>query len=204
MWRPWSEVGENSVVEEGNGNSDSGVVSPAIKPRIAGTGHSLTKGQQAAVKAMLQYAKEKGAKSPVADVVKVLGVSRTSVYKVESGAIRSPGKRGVVPGKNKFRRVDDFHWKMLQREIYSSYEKNEVPTLRSLHHTMTSKDSDFSYSKTQVYRMVKALGFKFQKLDKRKKIMMSHRIVFLRDKYLLTIQKMRVEHRKLIFLDETW
>lgn len=209
MWRPWcgeeSVSSENCIVEPENVDGSGGdVPNSAIKPGIAGRGSHLSKGQQAAVLAMLDYAKEKGAKNPVSDVVKVLGVSKSSVYNIQSKVIHSPKKRGPSPGKFKFRRVDDFHWKMLQRAIYENYKKNEVPTVRSLHQTMKLRDPDFNYSERHLYRMIKALGFKFKKLDRRGKIMISQRIVFLRDKYLAKIQKLRADRRKLIFLDETW
>jgi hypothetical protein len=69
---------------------------------------------------------------------------------------------------------------------------------------LKEKDPDFSYSVTSLRSMLKSLGFKFKKLDRRGRITMSHRIVLLRDKYLHKIQKLRDESHILVFLDETW
>lgn len=69
MWRPWS----GSVVESARGTvRDENHGEDVMKPRHAGSGHHLTKRQQAAILTVICYAEKKGLASPVADTVKIL------------------------------------------------------------------------------------------------------------------------------------
>lgn len=115
MWRPWS----GSVVESARGIvRDENHGEDVMKPRQAGSGHHLTKRQQAAILTVICYAEKKGLASPVADTVKILGLRRSTVYEVKT-QICSPRKRGPIAA-HRIQRVD-----ILQRIdlTYDAYKK---------------------------------------------------------------------------------
>lgn len=83
--------------------------------------------------------------------------------------------------------------------------RKELPTLTKLLHEMRN-DIDFKGSRTTLWRIMKKIGFYFQKCKSKRKVMMErYDIVAWRSRYLKQLRENREgDQRPVIYLDETY
>ena len=98
----------------------------------------------------------------------------------------------------------DNDWKCLIRlTIYGFYCETIMPTLASLYAKLIqiSKGTnyEFRYKHTSLYHLVRKLGFKYNKYDKRSVIMESVKIVVWSYKYLLEIANYKAQNYLIVY-----
>ncbi|CAK1595274.1 unnamed protein product [Parnassius mnemosyne] len=125
---------------------------------------------------------------------------RTVCRIVSAGSNHLPRKRTKIS----FKRIDNFTEEHVRRTIYNFYLNNEIPTLREIYQSLMRSETGFEYSETTLWRLLKKLGFKYGKLDERRTVMESPRLLLLREKFINKIRLRRSAGKNIIYLDETW
>lgn len=126
---------------------------------------------------------------------------RITVGRILKNGPKTPRKKGNK--RSRFAKVDNFLCDLIRRVIYGFFRQNKSPTIENIFQKLKN-DTEFPYSPRHLSRLVKNLGFKFRRLNKRNVIVESPRIIVWRYKFLKTISRMRSEGRKIYYLDETW
>lgn len=147
---------------------------------------------------LIAVVSEKGALKETSRLTKVS--VRTIQRIVSNGPITSPRKRAKIA----FNKIDSFVMDNVVRIVHGFYANNFVPTLTDIYKKVTTSDVGFKYCRTTLWSLLKKLGFTYGRLDDRKVIMQSPRLLQLRDKYLNEIQIHRSQGKQIIYLDETW
>lgn len=134
---------------------------------------------------------------------KACGVSVSTVSKIAKestkGILTSPGKHRTrdKPVTN----LDDFAKSAIRRHVYEYYARRELPTLNKLLRTLR-ENSLFEGGKTSLSIVLREVGFRFKKINKRKVLMEKADIAILRCQFLRRVKN--IDWGKAVFLDETW
>ena len=128
-------------------------------------------------------------------------VALTTVKDIVTKPIQ-PRKKRCDSGK--LRSIEEADKDLIRRKIYDMYSKQIVPTIDTLKKVLTADETDISCGRTSLWRIVKAMGFKYRTIDKRQVLMESQRLQVWRRDYLNLIRQYREENRPIIYLDETW
>lgn len=115
--------------------------------------------------------------------------------------VRAPKAKGNK--KQKFEKVDDFDREALKKLVYGFYSQKAIPTLGMILFR-AKKELNFSYSESTLQRLLKELGFKYKKYERRLFILDSPRLKIWRFEYLELLDKYRNTGYRIVYLDETW
>lgn len=138
--------------------------------------------------------------APVSKTAKMTQVPDTTVRRIIQEGVPDKKQR-TDAGKTRI--FNDFEKDVIRRKIYSLYNENIFPSLRVLLEKL-KKDCDISCSISTLHSVLRNMGFKYKKIDKRQVLMESRRICQWRYHYLAELRKFREENRPIIYLDETW
>lgn len=142
-------------------------------------------------------------------VAEALGIGKKTVRTILKEKCGPSGTENNVLSTPKMRKkskpvtgIDTFDADAIRNHVYGYYTRNEYPTVSKL--LITLREAGLcSGSATSLITIMKKIGFKYKKTDKRK-IMMErydlilHRVSFLREMNKIT------NWDNVIFVDETW
>ncbi|XP_045447870.1 uncharacterized protein LOC123656209 [Melitaea cinxia] len=111
-------------------------------------------------------------------VAAMTGISEKTVTKIcQEGAVAASTSTKIsTPGKSrpheKRVKLDDFDLCVIRHKVHEFYAvRKEVPTLTKLLHDL-KVDINFNGSRTSLWRIMRSIGFRFQKCKSRRKILM--------------------------------
>lgn len=143
-------------------------------------------------------------------VIKISGVPKKLVLNTlkefESMQFNQKFKTPIKKSKRKSRiTVDEFDREVIRRTIHNFHITNkETPTLKLILEKLKD-DIDYRGSITTLRKHVSLLGFKWQKTeDNRRLLMEKHEIRNLRINFLCKINEYRAQGRPIVFTDETY
>ncbi|CAH2097973.1 unnamed protein product [Euphydryas editha] len=137
------------------------------------------------------------------------GLTKRTLTRIQTeskiGSLRSPSKKGKMCKKKTNLNVDDFDRSVIYRCIEEFYlTKKVVPTCPKLLAAIREK-IDFPWGVTSIRKLLKAMGYKWQKCHNKRKILVEKpAVVFARTNYLRKIRQFRENDRNIFFLGETW
>ena len=139
-------------------------------------------------------------------------VSERTIYRIKSEKMKSSD--GIIhsplPRKRKSTVVDhldSFDRECVRREILSFYDRGDLPTLANLLAKVREPPTNFTGSRSSLYKIVRNLGFRYKKVTSGRKILMERQdIIVTRNKYLRELKRNREspKPRPEVFVDETW
>lgn len=119
-----------------------------------------------------------------------------------SGSARSPKK--VRKFLTIYDKLEDFEKMAIRRHVHTFYFRNESPTIAKVLNVVNNDDSLPNFSHSSFIRVLRKLGFKYDKRTRKSILIEKSEIVLWRRKYLTAIRKYRDEGRKIYYTDETW
>lgn len=141
------------------------------------------------------------------------GVSECTVRRIASEVkandpnmltvFRTPGKKRA--GKKRITGIDTFDMGVIKRCVHNFHvTEKELPTLKGILRKLKA-DINFEGSLSSLNRILKDLGFKWQKTeDQRKVLIETYNIRLKRIEYLEKISQYRAEGRPIIYTDESY
>lgn len=187
MFRPWEVLNSESTSD--------GSSSQRTKRHLSADAQDIV------LSVYNKLLKRMGDKGVIKETSELTNVPERTVYRIIlAGSNHLPRKRKKIS----FQRVDNFTQEHVRKTVYSFYLKNEVPTLRDIHQSLIKSEVGFEYSETTLWRLLRKLGFKYGKLDERRSVMESPRLLLLREKFISEIRLRRSAGKSVIYLDETW
>lgn len=101
--------------------------------------------------------------------------------------------------------VDQFTITVIRRYMYDFYANKVFPTIDVLKQKLEENVPDFpTMSRTTLWKILKSIGFRFRKLNRKPVLMESASVAASRHAYLRKIRKLRAEGYKIFYSDETW
>ncbi|XP_063539476.1 uncharacterized protein LOC134748611 [Cydia strobilella] len=121
------------------------------------------------------------------------------------GCLKSPSKKGRNYTRKNILNVDNFDRQVLHRCIEEFYlSKKTVPTCKKLLSALREK-INFPWGVTSLRGLLKRMGYKWQKCQSRRRILIERtKVLHARSVYLSKILQFRESDRQIFFLDETW
>ncbi|XP_060855582.1 uncharacterized protein LOC132933290 [Metopolophium dirhodum] len=114
----------------------------------------------------------------------------------------SPCKKRV---KTSFRDTfEEFERNVVRRHIHSFWFKREIPTVDKIFQAVSDDDSLPIISRTNHFRLLKEMDFKYSKRSRNSALTEKTEIVCWRRRFLEQLREYRNEGRHLYYLDETW
>ena len=103
------------------------------------------------------------------------------------------------------KRLDDFDLSVIRRTIHLYFNRNESPTLGKLLKQL-KEDIDFPYGKTNLYNLLKKLGFRYQRKGRDGIVNERSDLITWRGSHLKRIKEVREKEpqREIVYTDETW
>lgn len=105
--------------------------------------------------------------------------------------VRLPKIRGNR--KKRFERIDDFDKKIIINTVHSFYGEQKIPTAAMIFEKLKANDGflagKFPYKLSTLKEILKSIGFKFRRVERRAFIMESSRLKIWRHKYLTELRK---------------
>ncbi|XP_077508699.1 uncharacterized protein LOC144120102 [Amblyomma americanum] len=138
------------------------------------------------------------------------GVSPRTVVRFKkeglSGGVKSPQKRPKRMAISSSRSVkyDSFTVNAIRLKLHCMYAERQIPTLDSILHEVNGDDDLPDMSKATLWRLLKEMGFKFEKRKRTLALIERSDIVAWRRRYLRAIKAFRSQGRCIVYLDETW
>ena len=144
----------------------------------------------------------------IAKTAAATGVSKNSVRKIVSaGKVIDEGK--TRKAKVRFGKLDNFDVGVIRRIIHNLYWENTSPSLKKI--LLQHKEKmNFPYGKTRLWRLLKKIGFGYEKRGRQRIISERPEIIAWRERYLRPdlrrIRKIREAdpERAIVYTDETW
>lgn len=132
-----------------------------------------------------------------------VGIGKTIVGSVikqykESKTITIPRKTRTK--KSILDTMDDFD-KNAVRKIWFA---RQIPTIDKIFQAVSSNDSLPSISRTNLFRLLKSLNFRYTKWSRNSALTERNELVEWRRRYLREIEQYREEGQHIYYLDETW
>ncbi|GFY38867.1 DDE_3 domain-containing protein [Trichonephila inaurata madagascariensis] len=149
----------------------------------------------------------------VRKVSELTGVSKRTVFRLKMekktlSTLSSPDKKrpGAVGLRKRLVKYDDFTLSCIRRKIHGFFRKNEIPTLSEVLKEVNDDAEIFSknISRSTLYRLLKDMGFTFEKRKRQAVLLERHDIILWRRNYLRKIRELREENAPIYYLDETW
>lgn len=118
-------------------------------------------------------------------------------------------KRVISPSKTRVKTtfhetLNEFHRNAVRRHVHSFWFKREIPTVDKIHHAVSNDNSLPKISRTNLYRLLKEMDFKYSKRSRNSALTEKTEIVLWRRRFLEQLRKYRDEGRHLYYLGETW
>lgn len=139
-------------------------------------------------------------------ISKYMGVGESTVdriihiYKQTNSVI--PPKRKKI--RETFRdSFDELSRNTIRRHVHGIWLRREIPTVDKIHEAVSGDKSLPPISRTNLYRLLKDLGFRYTKGTRHRALTEKSKIVLQRRRYLENIQKYREEGRRIYYVDET-
>ena len=146
---------------------------------------------------------------PASRTAEALGLSRRTVFAVKkelssAGASDLPGPGKQACGKRP-KKIDDFLKGCIRREVHGFFHCKDFPTMEKVLEACKTNIKDFpDLSRTTMWRVLRAMGFRYKKRDGKRCVHERADVVRKRHEYLRTIRRLREEGRPIVYLDETW
>ena len=140
----------------------------------------------------------------VAKTAAATDVSKNSVRKIVSaGKVIDEGK--TRKAKVRFGKLDNFDVGVIRRIIHNLYRENISPSLKKIL-LQLKENMNFPYGKTHLWRLLKKMGFGYEKRGRQRIISETPEIMAWRERYLRRIRKIRDAdpERAIVYTDETW
>ena len=140
----------------------------------------------------------------IAKTAAATGVSKNSVRKIVSARkVIDEGK--TRKAKVRFGKLDNFDVGVIRKIIYNLYRENISPSLKKILLQLKEK-MNFLYGKTHLWRLLKKMGFGYEKRGRQRIISERPEIIAWRERYLRRIRKIREAdpERAIVYTDETW
>lgn len=141
-------------------------------------------------------------------VASSVGIHWASVYRIVKekndieGILKSPKKKKI---RTKIvDTIDEFTKCAIRRIVHNFFFRNEIPTLDKILKTISDDGTLGIIKRTTLYKILKKIGFKFNKRGRNSLLLDRDDIYFWRRKYLRAIKLARENHQKIYYLDETW
>ena len=114
-------------------------------------------------------------------------------------------KEKLVKQKYDFGKLDNFDVGVIRRIIHNLYRENISPSLKKILLQLKEK-INFPYGKTHLWRLLKKMGFGYEKRGRQRIISERPEIIAWRERYLRRIGKIREAdpERAIVYTDETW
>lgn len=143
------------------------------------------------------------------------GVSKSTVFRMKKEKKvcspcdpPTPGKKrpGAVGKRMRLSKYDDFTLSCIRRKIHNFFRRNEIPTLNKVLSEVNDDPEIFdkNISRTTLYRILKDIGFSFQKRTRQAVLLERQDIILWRRKYLRRIRELKEKGASVYYLDETW
>ena len=84
------------------------------------------------------------------------------IVKENEDTKKAPSPTNKKQGIKQFKKLDDFDLSVIRRTLHSYFSRNESPTLEKLLKQL-KEDINFLYGKTNLYNLLKKLGFRYQR-----------------------------------------
>ena len=140
----------------------------------------------------------------IAKTAAATGVSKNSVREIVSAGIVID-ERKTRKAKVRFGKLYNFDVGVIRRIIHDLYRENISPSLENilLH---LKENMNFPYGKTHLWRLLKKMGFGYEKRGRQRIISERPEIIAWRERYLRRIRKIREAdpERAIVYTDETW
>ena len=140
----------------------------------------------------------------IAKTAAATGVSKNSVRKIVSaGKVIDEGK--TRKAKVLFGKLDNFDVGVIRRIIHNLYRENISPSLKKILLQLKEK-MNIPYGKTHLWRLLKKMGFGYEKRGRQRIISERPEIIAWRERYLRRIRKIREAdpEKVIVYTDETW
>lgn len=148
-------------------------------------------------------------KPPRERVAEALGIGKKTVTQIlkekygpsgsEDNTLRTPKKR---KREKKIVDVDNFDAAAIRNHIYGYYSRKEYPTREKLLSSLKGASLFFG-GKSSLSKVLKSIGFRFKKSDKRKILLERYDIILKRITFLRQVNKI-TDWDNVVFIDETW
>lgn len=146
-------------------------------------------------------------------VAYLTGVSKRTVFRLKkekkaSSPLSTPGKKrpGAVNKRRRLVKYDDFTLSCIRRKIHGFFRRNEMPTLDKVLKILNDDKDIFSknISRTTLYRILKDLGFSYEKRKRQAILLERQDIILWRRNYLRKYTEYKEKNTPIYYLDETW
>ncbi|XP_022160092.1 uncharacterized protein LOC111026344 [Myzus persicae] len=161
-----------------------------------------------AYKSKLESDSTKSLRTIRQELSKELGIGATTISTTiteynNSKTVISPSKTRI---KTSFRDTyyEEFERNVVRRHVHSFWFKREIPTVDKIHKAVSDDDSLPNISRTNLFRLLKDMEFRYSKRSRNSALTEKTEIVLWRRRYLEQLRKYRDEGRHLYYLDETW
>ena len=140
----------------------------------------------------------------IAKTAAATGVSKNSVRKIVSAG-KVIDERKTLKAKVRFGKLDNFDVGVIRRIIHNLYRENISPSLKKIL-LQLKENMNFPYGKTHLWRLLKKMGFGYEKRGRQSIISERTEIITWRERYLRRLRKMREAdpERAIVYTDETW
>ena len=121
---------------------------------------------------------------------------------VSAGKVIDEGK--TRKAKVRFGKLDNFDVGVIRRIIHNLYQENISPSLKKILLQLKEK-MNFPCGKTHLWRLLKKMGFGYEKRGRQRIISERPEIIAWRERYLRRIRKIREAdpERTIVYTDET-
>lgn len=152
--------------------------------------------------------KNKDPSASVDDIVELtaamLCVAKSTIYRLlkesKNGTLQPP----KTPSGRKPIEIDESLKQRLRRKVHGFYLRKEIPTLDKIM-TSVQEDTDYpKFSRMTLCKLLKDVGFRYTKHNRKSLLIDKPEIVFWRRDYLRSIRHAREQNLKIFYLDETW
>lgn len=176
-------------------------------------GKIIKGGDRETVLNVYTYLKKKYPDIPDTAVVKetceATRTSQASFYRIKKEASKGPlttpkKKREVTYKTSRQMKYNNFIRTAIRRHVHAFYFKNEPPTITNILHNVNSDEDLPDFKFHTFYRLIKEIGFTFEKRGNKSLMIERDDIIVWRHSYLRKIKQFRAEGRDIVYLDETW
>ena len=129
------------------------------------------------------------------------------IVKENEDTKKAPSPTNKRQGIKQFKKLDDLDLSIIRRTVHSYFSRSESrrPTLEKLLKQL-KEDIDFLYGKTNLYNLLKKLGFRYQRRGREGIVDERSDLITRRGSYLKRIKEVREKElqREIVYTDETW
>ena len=130
----------------------------------------------------------------IAKTAAATGVGKNSLRKIVS-ARKVIDEEKTRKAKVRFGKLDNFDVGVIRRIIHNLYRENIPPSLKKI--LLQRKEKmNFPYGKTHLWRLLKKMGFGYEKRGRQRIISERPEIIACKEKYLRRIRKIRESDRE--------